>query len=95
MSLSRMNGVYVSHGFGRGCSLGSEGEASCHRVGQSALGPVACSTPITHVVRNTPEQLADANAVHYPDIRHAEHTHVIDNAMHDIPSNHSAPVHAT
>lgn len=91
MSMSKLNGVYVSSGFGRGCKVGSDAEASYQRVGQSALDPVAFSTPLTHVVKNT--HVTNADIVDSPTARLAEQAHNSTSAMHNIPSNISSPVH--
>lgn len=92
MSMSKLNGAYVYSGFGRGCKIGSDAEASYQRVGQSALDPVAFSTPLTHVIKNTHVTYTDI--VDSPTARLAEQAHDSTSAMHNVPSNHSSPVHA-
>ena len=91
-----MNGVYVSSGLGRGYRMGLDGEASDPKIGQSGLGPVACSTPVTHIVRNTQEQVADPDTVGYPTRRHTAQAHDINDTMqYFMPSTNSSPAHAT
>ena len=74
--------------------MGLDGEASDRKIGQSGRGPVACSTPITHKVSNTQEQVADLDTVSYPTHRHTAQAHDTNDTMQNfMPS--TSPANAT